>query len=72
MGADVASDPFSNDLLNDFIPFVEQHYRVIADASHRAIAGLSMGGVQTPECFDNPSWLLAYIGSIQFGLDFLP
>ena len=29
------------------IPFVENNYRVIADAKHRAMAGLSMGGIHT-------------------------
>jgi enterochelin esterase-like enzyme len=38
--------PFENDLLKDIIPFVESHYSVQADAEHRAIAGLSMGGGQ--------------------------
>ncbi|MHB1426991.1 MAG: alpha/beta hydrolase [Gemmataceae bacterium] len=37
---------FENDLLKDIIPFVESHYAVKADAEHRAIAGLSMGGGQ--------------------------
>jgi enterochelin esterase-like enzyme len=37
---------FENDLLKDLIPYVEAHYPVKADAGHRAIAGLSMGGGQ--------------------------
>jgi enterochelin esterase-like enzyme len=37
---------FENDLLKDVIPYVESHYPVKADAEHRAIAGLSMGGGQ--------------------------
>jgi enterochelin esterase-like enzyme len=37
---------FEADLLKDVIPFVESHYPVKADAGHRAIAGLSMGGGQ--------------------------
>jgi enterochelin esterase-like enzyme len=37
---------FENDLLKDVIPYVESHYSVQADAAHRAIAGLSMGGGQ--------------------------
>jgi len=31
----------------DILPYIESHYRVIADRAHRAIAGLSMGGTQT-------------------------
>ncbi|GEP98677.1 family 43 glycosylhydrolase [Chitinophaga cymbidii] len=38
---------FEQDLLNDLIPFVEQHYPVYGDREHRAIAGLSMGGGQS-------------------------
>jgi enterochelin esterase-like enzyme len=37
---------FEEDLLKNVIPYVESHYPVQADAQHRAIAGLSMGGGQ--------------------------
>jgi len=40
------SPRFPTDLLEDVIPLVERTYHVRADASHRAIAGLSMGGGQ--------------------------
>ncbi len=36
-----------DDLLKDLIPYVETHYPAKADAEHRAIAGLSMGGGQS-------------------------
>jgi enterochelin esterase family protein len=42
-----AVDEFSQDFLNDIMPYVEQHYRVYTDNKHRAMAGLSMGGGQT-------------------------
>jgi len=38
---------FEKALLGDFIPFVDANYRTIADQPHRAMAGLSMGGMQT-------------------------
>jgi enterochelin esterase-like enzyme len=38
---------FDNDLLKDIIPYVEANYSVKADAEHRALAGLSMGGGQS-------------------------
>jgi enterochelin esterase family protein len=38
---------FENYLLNDVMPFVEAKYRVERGRSHRAIAGLSMGGGQS-------------------------
>jgi enterochelin esterase-like enzyme len=38
---------FENELKEVVIPFVESNYRVTADARNRALAGLSMGGLQT-------------------------
>jgi len=38
---------FENDLLKDIIPCIESHYSVQTDAQHRALAGLSLGGMQT-------------------------
>lgn len=39
-------DVFSNDLINDLIPFIESRYRTINDKEHRAIGGFSRGGNQ--------------------------
>ncbi|MEO6734698.1 MAG: alpha/beta hydrolase-fold protein [Ferruginibacter sp.] len=38
---------FEKILFTDLIPYIESNYRVIANPSHRAMAGLSMGGMQT-------------------------
>ncbi len=38
---------FEHVLIDDLIPFVDANYRTIADQPHRAMAGLSMGGMQT-------------------------
>src|SRR5262249_44487323 len=38
---------FEDDFTKDIRPYVEKHYRVLADRPNRAIAGLSMGGAQT-------------------------
>jgi enterochelin esterase family protein len=38
---------FERALLEDVIPFVDANFRTIADQPHRALAGLSMGGMQT-------------------------
>lgn len=40
-------DEFTQDFTGAIRPYVEQHYRVLNDREHRAIAGLSMGGSQT-------------------------
>lgn len=45
-GFDFAGE-FKKVLINDLIPFVEANYRVIGDQKNRAMAGLSMGGMQT-------------------------
>jgi enterochelin esterase-like enzyme len=38
---------FERLLIDDLIPYVDNTYRTIADQPHRAMAGLSMGGMQT-------------------------
>jgi len=38
---------FEHALIEDVIPFVDANFRTIADQPHRALAGLSMGGMQT-------------------------
>ena len=41
------ADGFANTLIKDCIPYIDSHFRTIADNKHRAMAGLSMGGMQT-------------------------
>ena len=58
---------FGDCLIKDIIPMVEKNYRVIADADHRAMAGLSMGGMQTHSItLDNPK-TFAYVGMFSGG-----
>jgi len=38
---------FEQALIGDVIPFVDANFRTLADQPHRAMAGLSMGGMQT-------------------------
>jgi enterochelin esterase-like enzyme len=38
---------FEKALIEDFIPFVDSNFRTLSDQPHRAMAGLSMGGMQT-------------------------
>ncbi|MGR3809420.1 alpha/beta hydrolase-fold protein [Jiulongibacter sp. NS-SX5] len=47
MGVGVNSDPFCRDFINEIIPFIEANYPVKKERNSRAIAGLSMGGIQT-------------------------
>ena len=61
-------DAFQVVLLTDIIPMVEREYRVIADAQHRALAGLSMGGGQTRRItLANPT-KFAYVGMFSGGV----
>ena len=41
------ADGFMKTLLQDIIPMIDNNYRTLADPQHRAMAGLSMGGMQT-------------------------
>ena len=38
---------FQTVLTDELVPYVDAHFRTIADRSHRAMAGLSMGGMET-------------------------
>ena len=42
------ADEFTQDFMTDIVPCIEKNYRVYTDRPNRAIAGLSMGGGQTP------------------------
>ncbi|MBR3480418.1 MAG: esterase [Prevotella sp.] len=58
---------FEEVLIKDIIPMVESKYRVIADTEHRAMAGLSMGGMQTHSItLANPT-TFAYVGMFSGG-----
>ena len=41
------SDKFRDTLLKDIIPMIDSTFRTMPDQAHRAMAGLSMGGMQT-------------------------
>jgi enterochelin esterase family protein len=60
-------DQFAADFLQDIVPYVEKHYRVIADRQHRAIAGLSMGGAQTLNISLTHLDQFAYVGVFSAG-----
>lgn len=47
MGGFGMGGQFERILIDDLIPYVEANFRVIPDQAHRAMAGLSMGGMQT-------------------------
>ena len=56
------TEDFSKDLLGDVIPYVQAHYRVYTDRDHRAIAGLSMGGIESLQIGLNHLDQFSYVG----------
>ena len=54
------------ELVEDCIPYIDSRYRTISDKEHRAIAGLSMGGMQSQKIalhhLDLFSWLGIFSG----------
>ncbi|HPC36965.1 MAG TPA: alpha/beta hydrolase-fold protein, partial [Candidatus Marinimicrobia bacterium] len=53
---------FEAELKNCIIPFVEKNYRAKTDSRNRALAGLSMGGLQTLYAGVNNSNMFSYLG----------
>lgn len=59
---------FEESLVKDVIPFIEKRYRVYTDKNNRAIAGFSMGGLQTQHITNSNPGMFAYIGVMSMGL----
>lgn len=58
---------FERVLIDDLIPFIESNYRVIGNQKNRAMAGLSMGGMQTRSIvIANPD-LFSHVGMFSSG-----
>ncbi|HPE76927.1 MAG TPA: alpha/beta hydrolase-fold protein, partial [Draconibacterium sp.] len=58
---------FERELKQAVIPFVEKNFRVKTDANSRALAGLSMGGLQTLHAGVKNTELFAYLGVFSSG-----
>jgi len=64
----MGNNDIPNSLVKDVIPYVESHYRVLKGSQNRAIAGLSMGALQTQiTSIQNPA-MFNYIGVFSIGL----
>jgi enterochelin esterase-like enzyme len=63
-GGEANKNAFEEVLLTDLIPMIDARFRTIADRDHRAMAGLSMGGMQTLQIglthLDKFAWLGAF------------
>ncbi|MDP4208879.1 MAG: alpha/beta hydrolase-fold protein [Bacteroidota bacterium] len=58
---------FEKELKQCIIPFVEKNYRVKIEAKHRALAGLSMGGIQTLYAGVRNTEMFSYLGVFSSG-----
>ena len=63
---------FERELLNDLIPFIEARYSVNPERSHRALAGLSMGGGQSLNFGLNNVDSFAWVGGFSSAPNTLP
>lgn len=59
---------FEKSLVNDVIPYIEKHYRVLTGKENRAIAGLSMGGMHTQNITNANPEMFDYIGVMSMGI----
>jgi enterochelin esterase family protein len=62
------TEEFPNSITKDVIPYVEKHYRVLANKENRAIAGLSMGALQTQLTSVNNPGIFDYTGVFSIGI----
>ena len=58
---------FKQDLVTSIIPYIEDNYRVYTDKAHRAMAGLSMGGMETMETILNDNDKFDYFWVLSAG-----
>jgi enterochelin esterase-like enzyme len=60
-------DPFQTVLIDELIPYIDANFRTLSDQSHRAMAGLSMGGMETKTITMANLDKFAYIGLFSGG-----
>jgi enterochelin esterase family protein len=66
-GVRMGHDAFNDDLVKVIVPFIDSHYRTLPDRDHRAIAGLSMGGLQTLNIALSDAGDFGYVGIFSSG-----
>ncbi len=59
--------PFRTVLVDELIPYVDRHFRTLADQRHRGMAGLSMGGFETKLIAPKNLDTFGYIGLLSGG-----
>lgn len=63
----ISTDKFPDELTKDIIPYIEKNYRVKTDSANRALAGLSMGGLETLDSFMAHPDMFGYINVMSSG-----
>ncbi len=66
-GIEASLKMFESELKQSIIPFVENKFRVLADANNRALAGLSLGGLHTLYTGVNNTNMFSYLGVFSSG-----
>jgi enterochelin esterase-like enzyme len=61
-------DSFQTVLVDELIPYVDANFRTIANQSHRAMAGLSMGGMETHIITLNKPDVFSYYALLSGGI----
>ena len=54
--------PFQTVLVDELIPYVDENYRTLANQENRAMAGLSMGSMETKDITTNKPDVFSHIG----------
>lgn len=60
-------EPFQTVLTDELIPYIDANFRTYADKAHRAMAGLSMGGMETHTITLNKPQLFDYCALLSGG-----
>jgi enterochelin esterase-like enzyme len=60
--------PFQTVMVDELIPYVDANFRTIADQQHRAMAGLSMGGMETRMITLNKPEVFSHYGLLSGGV----
>jgi enterochelin esterase-like enzyme len=60
--------PFQTVMVDELIPYIDANFRTIADRSHRAMVGLSMGGMETKMITLNKPEVFSHYGLLSGGI----
>ncbi len=68
LSGDTFAKDFETVLVDELIPYIDSHYKTIADKDHRAMAGLSMGGMETHTITLRRPEVFSYYGLLSGGV----